>query len=370
MATMATVLSGCSVVPSDGPAAHAVYSLRQQPGFRVIPISAEVARAAAQERVPGLRRDLPGNAPFITPALGAGDVVSVTIWESVDGGLFAGGASGGRNASLKDIRLDRHGMAFIPYAGRLRLGGKSLEDARHLIQRRLSRETLKPQVELRLISDKKHRVVVTGSVGKPGLYPLNLADGSGNLIEMIARAGGAKGKPHSTEVKIVRSKRQGTINLGRLYSSPRHDVNLRPGDKVILSDRPRTFSVLGAVGKSSEHEFSKWDFALADALALSGGLDDERADRTGVFVFRFELPEVVKAIRQNDQHVLPGGGHIPVIYHLDVSQPQALFSAKAFRMRDRDTLLVTNAPLHQWNKVLTAASKAVFLARSGVAVAD
>ena len=98
-----------------------------------------------------------GNRRSVAPVLGSGDVISVTVWESVDGGLFAGGVQGGRSASLANILIDRQGMAFIPYAGRLRLGGKTVEGARRLIQSRLSRETLKPQVEIRLVSDKRHR---------------------------------------------------------------------------------------------------------------------------------------------------------------------------------------------------------------------
>ena len=63
-------------------------------------------------------------------------------------------------------------------------------------------------------------------------------------------------------------------------------------------------------------------------------------------------------------------GKVPVVYRLNLMEPESLFLAKGFQMQDRDTTLVTNAPLHQWNKVLTAASKAVFLARSGISFVD
>ncbi len=364
------MFSACSVVPSDGPDTPAVLLSGGESGtnavYETYTIDADVTSVVAHEHKPSLLRRLGGNRRSVAPILGPGDVISVTVWESVDGGLFAGGVQGGRSANLADILIDRHGMAFIPYAGRLRLGGKSVEGARRLIQGRLSRETLKPQVEIRLVSDKRHRVAVTGLVGKPGLYQLNLADGSGKLIETIANAGGSTGKPHRTEVKVVRGTKQGAINLGYLHSSPRYDVNLLPGDKVIVSDRVRTFSVLGAINKSSEHEFSKWNFKLVDALAIAGGLNDARADRTGVFVFRFEHNSVANALRRGAGKPETDEVKVPVVYQLNLEQPEALFYAKAFQMQDRDTILVTNAPLHQWNKVLTAASRAVFLARAGV----
>ncbi|MEM8686533.1 MAG: polysaccharide biosynthesis/export family protein [Pseudomonadota bacterium] len=369
-AFLALALSACATVPADGPETGAVTTRNEAVDLEIYTIDREVASIVGREHQPSLLSRLGRSRRSITPVLGAGDVVGVTVWESVDGGLFAGGAEGGRSAALDDILIDRKGMAFIPYAGRLRLGGKTVEGARRLIQDSLAKETLKPQVEVRLKSDKKHRVAVTGLVGKPGLYQLNLADGSGQLIETIAMAGGVKGKPHRTVVRVVRGKRQGAITLGRLHSSPDYDINLLPGDKVIVADRPKTFSILGAVNKSSEHEFTKWNFMLVDALAVAGGLADTRADRTGVFLFRFESGRVVNALRRLVGKPETKARRVPIVYQLNLMEGQSVFNAKAFQMQDQDTILVTNAPLHQWNKVLTSVSKAVFLARSGITFAD
>lgn len=365
-------LGACATIPSDGPDTDWIIADSADAHLEIYTIDQDVAALVAREHKPSLLRNLKGNQRSRTPVLGAGDVIGVTVWESVDGGLFASGGSHGlRSAALSDILIDRQNMAYIPYAGRLQLGGKTVEGARQLIQTKLAKQTLKPQVEVRLKLDKNHRVAVTGLVGKPGLYPLNLADGSGRLIETIASAGGAQGKPHRTAVRVVRGKRQGSIVLGRLHSHPAYDVNLMPGDKVIVSDTPRTFTVLGAINKTSEHEFTKWNFSLVDALALAGGLADGRADRTGVFVFRFEHPKVTQALRRHSgRESANAASRVPVIYQLNLLEPQSVFHAKAFQMQDQDTLFVTNAPLHQWNKVLSAASKAVFLARSGVSFAD
>ena len=364
-------LGACTLIPADGPETSAVTAQDAPTNLEVYTIDQDVASIVAREHKPSLLRNLGGNRRSKTPILGAGDVIGVTVWESVEGGLFAGGGVQGlRSAALADILIDRNNMAFIPYAGRLRLGGKTVEDARQIIQAKLAKETLKPQVEVRLKSDKNHRVAVTGLVGKPGLYQLNLADGSGRLIETIANAGGAQGKAHRTDVKVMRGKRQGAINLGRLYSRPAYDINLLPGDKVIVSDEVKTFTILGAINKSSEHEFSKWNFMLVDALAVAGGLDDARADRTGVFVFRFEHRRVVNALRERSGGGPADAARVPVVYQLNLMEPQSVFNAKAFQMQDQDTVLVTNAPLHQWNKVLNSVSKAVFLARSGISFAE
>ena len=87
-------------------------------------------------------------------------------------------------------------------------------------------------------------------------------------------------------------------------------------------------------------------------------------------MFRFEDRSVVDALRPRAGRERTATARVPVIYQLNLMEPQSVFHAKAFQMQDQDTILVTNAPLHQWNKVLNSVSKAVFLARSGVSFAE
>jgi hypothetical protein len=52
---------------------------------------------------------------------------------------------------------------------------------------------------------------------------------------------------------------------------------------------------VGATGRNEELGFEAQGISLTQALARVGGLQDQRADPQGVFVFRFEDPAVFDA---------------------------------------------------------------------------
>jgi polysaccharide export outer membrane protein len=43
-----------------------------------------------------------------------------------------------------------------------------------------------------------------------------------------------------------------------------------------------------------------------------------------------------------------------MVYVLDLTQPNGMFMARDFVIRDDDTLYVTEAPFNQWNKAVSA----------------
>lgn len=77
------------------------------------------------------------------------------------------------------------------------------------------------------------------------------------------------------------------------------------------------------------------DLSLAQAIALSGGPDDNRANPSTVFVFRKESRRFLEAAGKTS---LPPGGLLPVIYQLQLQEPQGFFFANNFMIRDEDIL--------------------------------
>ena len=45
-----------------------------------------------------------------------------------------------------------------------------------------------------------------------------------------------------------------------------------------------------------------------------------------------------------------------MIYVLDLTKPNGIFTAREFVIRDQDTVYVTEAPFTQWNKAIAAAT--------------
>ena len=122
-----------------------------------------------------------------------------------------------------------------------------------------------------------------------------------------------------------------------------HDDDLVPfgSDEIVVRPNIKAFTVLGAVTKAHNVELNKTNTTLMEALGEVGGLNDERANKTGVFVFRMGDIQTNPTARAR-------------VFRLDLMQPVSIFVAQQFGIQPRDVVYVTNAPLYEYNKVLTA----------------
>ena len=74
------------------------------------------------------------------------------------------------------------------------------------------------------------------------------------------------------------------------------------------------------------------------------------ADPTGVFILRNEPAAIANSVLGRGD--LEGAQRM--VYVLDLTQPNGLFLARDFAVRDEDTLYVTEAPFTQWDKTISA----------------
>ena len=77
---------------------------------------------------------------------------------------------------------------------------------------------------------------------------------------------------------------------------------------------------------------------------------DERADPAGLFVIRYEAPDTAAALAPNGGNATKDDA--PIVYHLSMRNPGALFLARRFPMRKKDILYVSNSPYTNVQKVL------------------
>ena len=103
-----------------------------------------------------------------------------------------------------------------------------------------------------------------------------------------------------------------------------------------------------------------------EAIAAAGGLDGNAADPTGVFIFRTETQEVANRVMGRSDLIGPQR----VAYLLNLTQPEGLFSAREFIIRDEDTVYITEAPFASWSRVLGLAGRAVNLTGSVASIAQ
>ncbi|MEL7088854.1 MAG: polysaccharide export protein, partial [Planctomycetota bacterium] len=110
------------------------------------------------------------------------------------------------------------------------------------------------------------------------------------------------------------------------------------------------FTALGATGTQSRVTFTSQTMSAIEAIAQVGGLNSNLADPTGVFVFREEPEDVARAVLGRSDIY----GTQRFIYMLDLTEPNGVFLARDFSIRDDDTVYVTEAPFVQAQKSISA----------------
>ena len=359
-------MSACAELPSNGPQASAIVEDAAAPlqtGFEIIDLDAQAI--GAMNRVPALRLTGAFGAPAPAPQqrIGVGDVVVATLWEAAGGTLFAGTASGSgtHSVALPPQVVDQTGMIIIPYGGSIRALGSTPAELGAAIVAALKDRTVSPQAIVTLAQSGGSTATVAGDVTGAGAVPLNLK--GERLLDVIAQAGGIKAPAPQVFVRLTRGGRTAGERLSAILATPSDNVFVRPNDLIYVSSAPQSFTALGAVTHSGELPIDRENFTLAQALGAAGGLVDVQADARGVFMFRFERPEVVRAIRPNSP-LLGRAKRIPVIYRLQLTGAAAYFEAKAFAVASEDLIYVSDAPSVEFQKFLAVAHQVVSTARS------
>lgn len=277
--------------------------------------------------------------------VGVGDVLSVTIFEAGQGGLFA--SNYGARVTLSQ-RVDSDGTISIPYAGRIKAAGQSPQIVEKRIVTALEGRAIQPQALVTIEQTVSRSFVMNGDVAKTGRYPITAA--GDRVLDAIATAGGARQDAFDTRVTLQRGSAQGSIIMKDLIDRPEENVYVQPNDRIFVTRDPEMFLAFGAVPRTGPIPFGLEKISLLEAAGKAGGLIDSRSDANGMFLFRYEPSTAVKAMKPDYDGRY--GDKVPVVYRVNMRDPRAYFYTKAFVMRDRDVLYVANAPLTELQKFL------------------
>lgn len=313
----------------------------------VVSVNPAVTRATALMPALGFSSTFLNAGVMASDVISSGDTLGITVFENVKDDPLLGN-TGQRVSALQTLQVDGQGFIFVPYAGRIKAAGKTPEGLRDAITRKLDPQTPDPQIIVQRLAGNGSTVTVSGSVAGQGNYPIDAP--TRTLTAMIAKAGGSTIPLPVAVVNVTRGNRTEKVWLADLYSNPRLDIALRPGDNIVISQDTRAFVALGATGSQSRVPFQTQTLSAIEAIATVGGLNSNIADPTGVFVLRNEPAEIANNVLgrsdlQGDQRM---------VYVLDLTKPTGLFEARDFLIRDGDTVYVTEAPFVQWNKTIGA----------------
>lgn len=342
-----SIVASCGL-PRVGPNKREIYagSVQKDGDAFVVSVDDHVTRAIGVVPSFGFSDSFRHAASLGSDTIRAGDTLGLTVWENVDDGLLS---NEGLNATvLEEVQVDGNGFVFVPYAGRIKAVGNTPEAIRRIITNKLADQTPDPQVQVRRLAGDGATVSLMGAVGGQGVYAIERP--TRTLSSMLARAGGVTIDPEVAQVRVLRGGQSGKIWFKDLYENPQMDIALRGGDRIVIEEDSRAFTALGATGQQARMKFEHQSLTAIEAIAQVGGLTPSASDPTGVFVMRDEPANVAnKVLGRSDLQ-----GDQRMVYVLDLTKPNGIFTARDFTIRDGDTLYVTEAPFTQWNKVVAA----------------
>jgi len=341
-----SALSACSDLPSVGPSAGQITrgAAAEDAGFAIYPVTRDtLPKLNSWPRPPGaavsgwISRKKGGSGQVIAP----GDTIDLTIWDNGDSSLLA--QTGQKMVALPALKVSPGGEVFLPYVDQITISGLSPEKARAEIQQRFSDIVPDAQVQLHHVAGRESSVDLVSGVAKPGNYVM--PDRDYTVLSLIAEGGGISSGLTNPQVRLMRGGELYGISASRLMKSPAMDTTLRGGDKLYVEADGRYFLSLGAAGKQAQVQFPSDEVTALDAAALIGGVNGARGNPKGVLVLRDYTP---KALRSDGT----GPEQERMIFAIDLTTADGLFSAGEFQIADRDVVVVTESSLAKTETVL------------------
>lgn len=344
-------LSACTTLPSSGPTGSQIE--RSVTEAEASGLSIAIIPVDSVDSVPPAAPPADWQLPDLdtqpTDLIGAGDVLSITIFEA-GVSLFSGdvpsavAGAGGFDPSVKSQTLpprtvDDDGYIDIPYAGRLSVAGSTMAEVQWQIRHALRNLSQDPQVLINRGRVIGNSIIIGGEVARPGRFVLETNRES--LADIVSLSGGYRGEARQLVLQVERGENVARLRLLDVIGGPYRSLRVYPGDRLTLLAEPRAFSVLGATGRVQQMRFTSDRMTVVEAISMAGGPNDNTGDPKSIFLFRYAGPNKTE----------------PTVYHFNMNEAPTFFLAQQFTLRDDDILYFGNSASNQPRKLIQTVSQ-------------
>lgn len=332
LATLLSVAGCADVSRTDFPTTPDAQSAELPEYVRVIPLTPEninqtntaAAHSHSTSQLPSARSSWQYN-------IGVGDILSIIVWDHPELTLPAGPQ---RSQLESGSTVNENGAIFYPYLGQVRVAGRIVGDVQRELTERLQEYIPDPQIEVKVAAYNARKVVITGAVNAPQSLPITNIPLT--LLEAVNASGGLADNADGQTVSIRRGNTTTNVDLQNFLENGQasHNPVLHGGDiiNVPTLEAAQAF-ILGKIKTPGIVDLGNNDVSLTEAIALKGGLDEARADASGIFVFRNRSERID-------------------VYQLDAATPLAFVLATKFALRPDDVVYIVSDPAARWNEII------------------
>jgi len=250
--------------------------------------------------------------------IGAGDVLSITVWGHPD--------------LSRDYTVDPDGFAPFPLINRVKAGGLTTREVAASLVDLLGKDYLvSPQVIVSVKEYLSQKVTILGETARPGVFYLT---GPTSLVDVLSKAGWLS-KSAGKQILLVRDQplaqpggQSGNTTIQRLSidkiqaGNASENVAVQAGDTVFVVSRDdNSFFVFGEVKRPGAYALEK-ETNILEGITIAGGFTDKaspsrtrviRVGSTGQQVLEIDMNDIIrrgqrdKAVRlqANDVVVVP-----------------------------------------------------------------
>lgn len=280
----------------------------------------------------------PGRGPH-SPTIAPGDRLNLRIWDAEETSLIT--APGMQVTDMPGLSVSPSGHIFLPYVDDVHVAGLTPDGARRRVQTAMEAITPSAQVQLEFAAGQANAVDMVSGVASPGSYPFQ--SGNMSILNMISAAGGVPDALRNPQVRLMRGGRVYGTALSAIYADPAKDIALNGRDRVIIEADARSFTALGATGRQEVVPFDTDRISALNAVSMMGGITDTRADPRGILILRRYSARVA------GQPGMPATER--VVFSLDLTTADGLFSADEFAIQPGDVVLATQSPVTSVERV-------------------
>ncbi len=155
--------------------------------------------------------------------IGPGDVLNISVWKD--------------EALSQELPVLPDGTLHFPLIGKIIAGGKSLDEFRLEIEKKIARYVPDPVLSVSLTQINSMMVYVVGRVNTPGRFVINTHV---NALQALAMAGGPNPFAKRNKIKIIREEDEKTLIFDFPYDDItkgerlEYNILLKRGDVMVV----------------------------------------------------------------------------------------------------------------------------------------